>query len=425
MRALCALFLLLETVVAADIHDARLWRAPDHTRVVLDLTGPVRHQVVTLSNPHRLVVDIKGAGLRTDFSRLDLKDSPIARIRHAPRDQHDLRVVFDLEHAVKPRTFLLKANETYGDRLVIDLIDRDHKPRVTKSVQSDRRRDVVIAIDAGHGGDDPGAVGPGRLYEKRVVLAIASELASLFNKEPGYRAVMIREGDYYVGLKQRRDLARKAQADLLISVHADAFTNPKARGGSVYALSNSGASSAMAGFLAANENSADAIGGVLIEGKDDDLVKILTDLSMTASLEASLRIGAHVLESMGNVTHLHSRRVEQAAFAVLKAPDIPSILVETGFISNPEEARKLATAAHQRQLARAIFTGVHRHFSDSPPPDTYLAWVRTNGGREHRIAQGDTLSGIARRYQVSVVALREHNGLNDNSIRIGQTLKIP
>jgi N-acetylmuramoyl-L-alanine amidase len=347
------------------------------------------------------------------------------RIRHAPRQQHGLRVVFDLDTAIKPRTFLLKANETYGDRLVIDLVDVASRPAATRTVQSERRRDVVIAIDAGHGGEDPGAIGPGGLHEKRVVLAIAKELESLFNREQGYRAVMIREGDYYIGLKQRRDLARKTQADLLISVHADAFTSPKAQGSSVYALSNRGASSAMAAFLAASENSTDAIGGVLIEGKDDDLVKILTDLSMTASLEASLRIGSHVLDRMGRLTHLHSKRVEQAAFAVLKAPDIPSILVETGFISNPEEARKLANAGHQRKLARAIFDGVHHHFSDSPPPDTYLAWSKSNRRQEYRISHGDTLSGIAQRYQVSVGALREHNGLNDNSIRAGQVLKIP
>jgi len=411
---------------AADIHDVRLWRAPDHTRIVLDLTGPVEHQVATLKNPERVVLDIRGVRLRTDFSQLTLKGSPVQRIRHAPRDGDGLRVVFDLDDEVKPRSFMLGANESYGERLVIDLMDRNARPVVAKRVQSEKRRDIVIAIDAGHGGDDPGAVGPGNLYEKHVVLAIAQELHRLLEKEPGFRPVLIRKGDYYVGLKQRRDLARKAQADLMISIHADAFTSPRAHGGSVYALSHSGATSAMAAFLAVSENSTDAIGGVMIEGKDNDLVRILTDLSMTASLEASMRIGGHILQDMAEVTHLHSRRVEQAAFAVLKAPDIPSILVETGFISNPEEARRLATRAHQQRLARAIFSGIHRHFNESPPPDTHLAWLRSNGrSREYRIVRGDTLSEIARRHQVSVVALREHNGLQDNRIRVGQTLKIP
>lgn len=426
MQALLALTLSLEVAGAADIKDARLWRAPDHTRVVFDLSGPVEHQVIRLRNPDRLVVDIERAALRNvNLGQLDLNGSPIARIRHAVRDKRDLRVVFDLTADIKPRTFVLKANEQYGDRLVIDLVDRNKRPAVTKTVQANKRRDVIIAIDAGHGGEDPGAIGPGRLQEKKVVLAIAKELAALFEREPGYKPVLVREGDYYVGLKQRRDLARQSQADLFVSIHADAFTSPKAHGGSVYALSNRGASSAMAGFLAASENSTDAIGGVPIDGKDDELVKILTDLSMTASLDASLRVGGQILNRMGNVAHLHSRRVEQAAFAVLKSPDIPSILVETGFISNPGEARKLATVSYQRQLARAIFDGVQHYFNDTPPPDTLLAWRKRQRGREHRIAQGDTLSGIAERYQVSVAALREHNGLADNSIQAGQTLMIP
>ncbi len=431
VRALLLLALLPvapAAVHAADIQALRVWAGPDHTRAVFDISGPLEYKLFTLENPDRLVLDIEGSTLSETFSA-PKASGLLGGVRTGKQGGRDLRVVFDLTEGVRPKSFLLPPADKLGHRLVIDLLPTAAKAapvvRTVEQAVPSTERNVIIAIDAGHGGEDPGAIGPGGLHEKRVVLAIAKELESLFNREQGYRAVMIREGDYYIGLKQRRDLARKTQADLLISVHADAFTSPKAQGSSVYALSNRGASSAMAAFLAASENSTDAIGGVLIEGKDDDLVKILTDLSMTASLEASLRIGSHVLDRMGRLTHLHSKRVEQAAFAVLKAPDIPSILVETGFISNPEEARKLANAGHQRKLARAIFDGVHHHFSDSPPPDTYLAWSKSNRRQEYRISHGDTLSGIAQRYQVSVGALREHNGLNDNSIRAGQVLKIP
>ncbi len=415
-------------VAAADVREARVWRAPDHTRVVLELSGPVEHRVISLQNPDRLVVDISGARMRADLSGLDLGSSPIERVRHAARNQGDLRVVFDLSEAVDPRSFLLRPSGEHGNRLVIDLHDRKQRSASVRHVDMSQRRDVVIAIDPGHGGEDPGAIGPGGVQEKRVVLAIARELAALIDREPGYRAVLIRDGDYFVSLQQRRQLARKAQADLMVSVHADAFTTPQARGASVYALSWRGASSTMAGFLAASENSADAIGGVPIEGKDNELVKVLADLSMSASLDASLKVGDHILQSMGGIAHLHSRRVEQAGFAVLRSPDIPSILVETGFISNPEEARRLATSAYQQQMARAIFDGINGYFSQRPPPDTYLAWVKRNGrpgSTEYVIARGDTLSSIAHRHRVTVSALREHNGLADNRIRAGQTLIIP
>lgn len=248
-----------------------------------------------------------------------------------------------------------------------------------KSTSDGARRDIIIAIDAGHGGDDPGAIGPGQLQEKRIALAIAKELAALFERERGYKPVLTRNGDYFLPLKTRRDLARKAQADLFISVHADAFSDRDAQGGSVFALSDRGATSTMAAFLAASENNADAIGGVSTEGKDDDLVKVLADLSLTATMDSSLRVGRHVLNAMGGVTRLHAKRVEQAAFVVLKSPDTPSILVETGFVSNPQEARRLASRDHQQKIARAIFTGVDRHFNQNPPPNTYIAWQKRNG----------------------------------------------
>ncbi len=313
-RVLIALLALLALPLqAAEIRDLRLWRAPDHTRVVFDLSGPVEHRIFALANPHRVVVDIDGATLKTSLDKLDLQGSPIVGLRHAAKPNSQLRVVFDLGAEVQPRSFLLAASGELHDRLVLDFYDQQQRPQVVKRATdiAAKQRDVIIAIDAGHGGEDPGAIGPGRLREKDVVLAIASELKALFDAQPGYKAVMVRGGDYYVGLRKRRDLARAAQADLMLSVHADAFKNANASGTSVYALSKRGATSASAGFLAQRENSADLVGGVSLSDKDDVLAGVLTDLSMTASLEASLSIGDRVLSEMGKFAKLHSRRVEQ------------------------------------------------------------------------------------------------------------------
>ncbi len=284
----------------------------------------------------------------------------------------------------------------------------------------------LVVIDPGHGGEDPGALGPGRLREKDVVLAIARELHDHFEREPGFSPTLVRSGDYYVSLRGRRDLARKRQADLFVSIHADAFTRKEANGASVYALSTRGATSTTARYLAEKENAADLIGGVRLADKDEMLAEVLADLSMTSTLDASLNMGASVLGEMDSVARLHKRQVEQAAFAVLKSPDIPSILVETGFISNPSEARKLATASYRRQMAAAIFRGLRRWWRDHPPPGTLLAWQKENGvGRQYTIARGDTLSGIAQRFNVSVADLKSYNGLRGDRIMVGKTLKIP
>lgn len=435
MKTMHGLLVLLLTLLisaagfAAEVKDVRLWRAPDHTRVVFDLSGPAEYQVFQLNNPERLVVDISRTRLKQLPADLKFDDSPISRMRHGVREGKDLRVVFDLSREVKIGSFMLAASGDLHDRLVIDFHDKQSAARTVKTAVdiTSGRRPVIIAIDAGHGGEDPGAIGPGRLYEKKVVLEISKELQRLFNSTKGYKAELVRTGDYYVGLRQRRDIARKMQADLFVSVHADAFKTPHASGSSVYALSQRGATSASAAFLAQRENDSDLVGGVSLSDKDDILAGVLTDLSMTASMDASLRIGANVLNEMGRMSKLHSKRVEQAAFAVLKSPDIPSILVETGFISNPGEARKLATSSYRRQMAHAIFSGVDSHFRRSPPPDTYLAALKRGEvkPREYTIASGDTLSEIAARFDVSVAQLQRENKLASTGIRIGQTLIIP
>ncbi len=422
--ALLSCLMVLEAM-SATVKDVRVWRAPDHTRLVFDLSGPVEHSLRELSSPDRIVVDVQNTKL-TIPSGLDLSDTPIERIRTGVRNNTDTRVVLDLRAKVKPRSFALKATEGKDDRLVIDLYDPAAPSKVAAQKPDDKaQRDIIVAIDAGHGGEDPGALGPSRIQEKKVVLAIASELRDLFAKAKGYHPVMIRTGDYYVSLSGRRKLAREAQADVLISIHADAFTNPQANGASVYALSLRGASSTAARYLAQRENDADLVGGVTLSDKDDVLASVLTDLSMTSTLDRSLQMGSAVLKEVGGVARLHKSQVEQAAFAVLKSPDVPSILVETGFISNPTEARRLNNADYRRRMARAIFTGVNAHFYAQPPAGTYIAWVKQQGQETYTIARGDTLSGIADRFNVSVDSLRKQNNLSGSRILVGQKLIIP
>lgn len=435
MRLAMLLTMLSASLVyAADIEGVRLWRAPDHTRVVLDLSDAATFKHFTLSNPDRVVVDIQDAKLRAKLNDLDLSRSPVKKVRAAKRNKKDLRLVFDLSDKVKPNTFLLSANQQYGDRLVIDLYDRQAKQEAVKTAANQNgKRDIIIAIDAGHGGEDPGALGPRKAREKTVVMAIAREVKKRFDNMPGYRGVLVRDGDYYVGLSKRRDIARQKQADLFISIHADAFTNKSVSGGSVYTLSQRGASSASARFLAESENSTDLIGGVALSDKDDVLASVLLDLSMTAKLDHSVLVGKEILREMKAVTKLHKNTVEHAGFAVLKTPDIPSVLVETGFISNPAEARRLTTASHQKKLARAIVQGTSAFFNRHAVEGTMVYWLNHNGQsmaiagdvKRYKIKSGDTLSELANRFSVSLAELRRYNRLSSDSIRVGQVLKIP
>ena len=418
--------LITSSVWAVEVHEVRLWRAPDHTRIVFDLTGPADHNLIVLSNPGRIVLDLKDTQLRTDLTDLTLANTPVQRIRSGVREGDDLRVVLEVSAAVNPRSFSLQANEQAGDRLVLDLYDQEAKVApVRKSVKQSAKRDIVIAIDAGHGGEDPGALGPRRVREKDVVLAIARELSKLLQADSGFQPTLIRSGDYYVSLKGRRDLARKRQADLFVSIHADAFKRKEANGASVYALSTRGASSTAARYLAQRENAADLVGGVSLSDKDDVLAGVLADLSMTSTLDTSLKLGDKVLRNVDNVAKLHKDNVEQAGFAVLKSPDIPSILVETGFISNPGESKKLATSSYQKKMARAIHRGIRDWFLAHPPSGTLLAWQKQQRGQQYTIARGDTLSGIAERFSVSLSDLKSYNSISSSKIMVGQKLAIP
>ncbi len=448
--------LAAEALAASDVRSVRLWRAPDNTRLVFDLSGPVQHSVFTLSAPDRIVIDVTGAKLATSLDQLSLANTPITGVRSAQRSAEELRVVIDLSAPVSPKSFTLAPNQQYGHRLVVDLFDQGSAPPAaqTPSVAASAppvpvtptqpppkltpvpngKRDIVVAIDAGHGGEDPGALSPVKgQYEKNVTLAIARELQRQINAEKGFRGELVRTGDYFIPLRKRTEIARKKGADLFVSIHADAAPRSSAFGASVYALSERGATSETARWLADAENQSDLIGGagnVSLDDKDKMLAGVLLDLSMTASLSSSLNVGQKVLSNMGNITPLHKRRVEQAGFMVLKSPDIPSILVETGFISNPNEAKKLHTASHQQALARSITTGVKQFFHENPPPGTYVAWLRDEGKiaagpREHVVARGESLALIAQRYQISLAALRSANKLNGDVIKVGQTLQIP
>ncbi len=431
------MFLVADAIAAAVIENIRVRKTPERTRVVLDASAPLEHKVFTLpatdQKPDRLVIDVPEAKLSFDTQAVDVGDGPILGLRTSQKSQ-SVRIVLDLDAPVRPRSFVLSPifNLNLSDRLVVDLYTKEQQsPAQRVERLTNQMRDVIVAIDAGHGGDDPGAIGPNKLYEKVVVFEIAQKMAQMFDDAPGFRALMIREGDYYLALRERTAKARKGRADIFLSIHADAFKTANAHGASVYAISEKGATSETARWLAEKENRADLIGGageVTLDDKDDLLVGVLLDLSITASLSQSLEMGGKVLSAIEPINRLHKKQVEQASFAVLKSPDIPSLLVETGYISNPTEARRLATEQHQHRMAYAIFSGVRDYLSDNPPEGTWLAWKKSDMAVEalsYRIVSGDTLSGIADRHRISASKLREVNGLSGDLIRIGQVLKIP
>lgn len=410
-----------------QVQSVRLWAAPDSTRVVFDVSGPIKHRLFTLKNPNRLVIDLSDATIDSKLRKTPTRGGIVKGLRSGPRNKKDLRLVLDLDGTVKPKSFVLKPNEQYGHRLVIDLFKTGAVKKSTpKKAQSENKpaklRDLVIAIDAGHGGEDPGARGKKGTREKDVVLAMARRLAKLVAKEPGMRPVMIRDGDYYIGLRKRIEKARQHRADLFISIHADAFRDRRVHGSSVYVISRRGASSEMARWLAARENAADLVGGVSLDDKDDLLAEVLLDLAQTATLEASNSVADNVLAEMKRIGKVHKKNVQHAGFVVLKSPDIPSLLVETAFISNPGEEKRLTSKKHQQKVAKAIMSGIRNYFASNPPPGTLVA---KSNPRRHVIRRGDTLSHIAQRYGVSMASLRNTNKLRNDRLLVGKVLTIP
>ncbi|MFP5358483.1 MAG: N-acetylmuramoyl-L-alanine amidase [Gammaproteobacteria bacterium] len=354
---------------AAELREVRLWESPDATRVVFDLSQETQHKVFALDNPARIVVDIQGVGeAGVNVANATPPKGTVRQIRSGMREDGSLRVVLDMAQSVMPKSFALNPNAEYGFRLVLDLhAAAAEAPSAPQPALRLKEKPIVVAIDAGHGGEDPGARGHSGLLEKDVALSLARRLAQLINAEPGMQAVLTRDGDYYLGLRERVAIARKHQADLFISVHANAFKNRDMRGSAVYVLSNRGASSEHARWLAHKENAADLVGGIELNGKDDELAAVLIDLSQSATMEASFDVGSRILGSMGRVNTLQRSEVQQAAFMVLKAPDIPSVLVETAFITNAHEERLLRDAAHQEKFARSMLDGIKGYFQSYRP----------------------------------------------------------
>ncbi|GGI83105.1 N-acetylmuramoyl-L-alanine amidase [Legionella impletisoli] len=430
-------FMLISHVaVAAELLSLDIQDEKQTTALIFDFSEPFTYKAFLLLNPARAVVDLPQASSSIHFNRLAQKSSLVKAIRIGHPKKDTLRVVFDLNHEAS-----LSADKA-GKRLRLNLTNKREsiKPAIVKAAAqanslkapvmvsrspSRSLRDVVVIIDPGHGGKDPGAIGPTHHLEKNVVLAIALKLKKIIDKQPGMRAVLTRKGDYYVGLRERLDIARKYDGDIFISIHADAFKNRNSNGASVFALSQTGATSEAARWLAEKENYSE-LGGVNLSELDDDngvIRSVLIDLSQTATIGASLKMGERVLHSMDNITNLHHEDVEQARFVVLKSPDIPSILVETGFISNPREERNLTSSTYQSKLSYAIFQGVKQYFFDHPPHGTYIeAMARTN---KHIVRKGETLGGIAAKYSTSIAKLKELNHLQNEHIVIGQSLIIP
>lgn len=427
-----AISLLLPAALAGaatTVENVRLWAEGDRTRVVLDLSRPAEHKIFTLRGPDRLVIDLPDGRLSKSLRKLPSSSGSVASIRTGLRAGGQLRVVLDLKESVRSRSFTAGPNHKYGDRLVIDLQRHGNLKTVKRASEKyERGRDIVVAVDAGHGGHDPGAIGRGKTREKDVALAVSRLLAMKISAERGMKAVMVRNSDRYIDHRTRMEIARKHKADLFVSVHADAVDDPRANGASVYVLSLKGASDEAASRLAKRENASDLVGGVSLAGKDEVLASVLLDLSQNASLSASLDVGAEVIRELARVGKVHRRKVQQAGFLVLKSPDVPSILVETAYISNPSEEKKLRSSAHQAKLANAILSGIRRYFYANPPPDTQIALnVKSNPPRKvsHVISRGDTLSEIAERYNVTMSAIRAANKLASDNVRVGQRLQIP
>lgn len=424
----CIGVLLAATAMAAPaantsrLLDVRQNATAQHTRVVFDLAAPTSYTLFTLSDPPRVVIDLADARRSHGLPPQLAGEGLVKRIRTGVHGK-DLRVVLDLNTPAKPSSFVLQPIGKHGHRLVVDLSveNASAAPQAVAS-ESSRKADMfLVAVDAGHGGHDPGATGPGGVHEKQVTLQIARRLAKRIDAQPGMHAVLTRKSDYYLGLRQRMELARKAQADLFISIHADAWRDSDANGASVYALSLDGATSEHARYLAHRENAVDLIGGLSIKDKNKPLASFMLDLSQSACISASLDLGQRILQGLGQIGALHKSSVQQAAFVVLKSPDIPSVLVETGFITNPREERKLVSASYQNKIAKVILNGIQGYVASYRP-------ASGAGGElaKYTVQPGDTLSVIAARFAVGTTRLALLNNLSNRAvIHVGQRLVIP
>jgi N-acetylmuramoyl-L-alanine amidase len=421
---------LFTSVAAAGttVENVRIWAEDNKTRVVLDLSRPVEHNIFTLRGPDRVVIDLKDSRLAKTLTDLPRGAGAVRSIRSAVRADGQLRVVLDLTTAARSRSFTAGPNATYGDRLVIDLQQTGDAAPVKRASEAYKPgRDIVIAIDAGHGGRDPGTSGR-HSHEKNIVLSISRELARRIDAEPGMRAVMVRNRDVFVGHKERVALAQSQDADLFVSVHADGFGDKRASGASVFALNLDRANREAKAALSRRDSQEVKVGDVSLNDKDPVLASVLYDLSQSAAMSASVEVGTHVAQAMSRVAKMHSMKVREKSLAVLTSAEMPSILVETGFLTNPSEEKRLRDKGYQGRLANAVLAGVRSYYYTNPPPDTQIAMeLKRRPAKQvrHVVARGDTVSEIAERYNVSTADIRRANKLSSDKIRVGQTLSIP
>jgi len=429
IRALLLTILLivgsLSPAYGNSIDGVRVWPAPENTRVVFDLSNKPDYKFFSLKNPQRLVIDFKNSKNRVSFKNLLKNDKRIKRIRTSnPKSKGTTRLVLELADDYSLTVFPLAPAGQYGNRLVVDLHDKRMTNKVADTITTSKR-DIVIAIVAGHGGEDPGSIGAKGTYEKRVTLKIAKKLAKLVDSQQGLKAVMIRTGDYYVPHNRKPELARKNKADLLISIHADAFTSSKPSGASVLVQSTRRANSEFTRWIANRQKESELLGGAgetIKKTKDKNLAITLADMKKEYTMGSSYEFAEHVIKQMKKVTKLHKKKPEGLSLAVLKSSDIPSVLIETGFISNHREEKNLNSSSHQQKLAKAIFIAIDRFFTRYPPDGSLYAATKV---KEHKITRGESLSVVAQRYKISIRQLKTANNLKSNIVRIGQTLTIP
>ena len=464
---LVCIFVWAPFALAQDqVENLRLWHSPDKTRIVLDLSGATPYKIFSLESPNRLVIDLQNISVNSKADAVKVNSKLIRGWRHARQNKHDVRLVFDLRYKLKMEHFALAPQQPYGHRIVLDLftppslvpeddpiasiiakqqakvVDKtaqaaprkpEERASITESLQRATQnsanlniasRDVIVAIDAGHGGEDPGAIGSGRTKEKTVVLQIAKRVAAELEKQRGVTAVQTRKGDYFVELAERVRLShQKYHADIFISIHADAAQSRSVRGASVYVLGKKGMDRTLSLYLAEQEQLGNALGS----NKQDSaqsLNKVLADLSLEGSMSHSVLAAQPVIQSLASVASMHASKVKSNNFQVLRNPYMPALLVETGFISNRQDEILLQNSQHQQKLAKAIGAGVLEYLRDHPPPGSYFAALRDNPIVEYTVKSGDALSMLAQKYKTSVAVIRKTNSLKSSKIRVGQVLKI-
>lgn len=435
LSAFIALMVVMPSMALADniVKQTRFAEVDNTSRLVLEFENEPKFTYFLLSNPNRLVIDLAGVNNDFSLSRLNLKSQVIERVRHStPKTLNDTRLVIESSKKLEPTLFTLPPSEQFPHRLVVELVDPNPAPAVQTVINSDapdRDRSIIVVIDPGHGGIDPGSIGPAGTYEKRIVLSIGKMLQQRINAEPGMKAVMTRNGDYYVSPNERPKIAVRENADLLVSIHADAFSTPQPQGGSVWVLSKGRADSELGRLLEQTERSSEMLGAAadVIEDRDTEryFAETIFNMSMDLSRASSYELSNKVIREMRGVTRMHKTTPQSASFAVLTAPETPSILVEVGFISNPQEEKNLNWQTHRERLADAMFESIKAFFKKTPPDGTLWAQWKTSEPQRHRVSSGESLSLLAQRYGVTVKSLKNENNLSNDMVRIGQVLTIP